>query len=283
MSDLEHAQKVWTEETLAIAGAIVTLTYNGTPSVERGLIRRDDEPVDAPVDEPTPREPAGLSAALMEELTARKTAALRVEVARNVPVALAAAVHALALPVFYPLGVNPSCLQVTLRETSAERHIRDEAGHAAVSVNADALARWSESLPSDSAEFWPWCLAQPQDTLLSLLAFVVAQAVNAVRLKADRPECGRLIAADALAKALSFDMAEWFTPDVGNYFGRISSAHIIAALCEAKGVSPAPSWTKMKKAELAALAAREIAGTGWLPEVLRARDPQSNELDEVAA
>jgi hypothetical protein len=39
----------------------------------------------------------------------------------------------------------------------------------------------------------------------------------------------------------------------------------------------------MKKAELAALAAREVAGTGWLPEVLRARDPQSDELDELAA
>lgn len=39
----------------------------------------------------------------------------------------------------------------------------------------------------------------------------------------------------------------------------------------------------VKKAELAALAAREVAGTGWLPEVLCARDPQSDELDELAA
>jgi hypothetical protein len=34
----------------------------------------------------------------------------------------------------------------------------------------------------------------------------------------------------------------------------------------------------MKKAELASLAEREIAGTGWLPAVLRARkadDPES--------
>lgn len=283
LSDLEHAQKVWTAETLAIAGAIVTLTFNGTPAVERGLILRGDEPEDDTVDESTPREPAGISAALIEELTARKTAALRDALAVNVPVALAAAVHALALPVFFPLGVNPSCLQVTLRETSPERHIGDEAGQAAASANADALARWSESLPSDSAGFWQWCLAQPQETLLSLLAFVVSQAVNAVRHKADRPESGRLVAADGLAKALSLNMAEWFTPDVDNYFGRINTAQIVAVLCEAKGVSPAPSWTKMKKAELAALAAREIAGTGWLPEVLRARDPQSDELDELAA
>ncbi|MBB3481922.1 MULTISPECIES: hypothetical protein [unclassified Rhizobium] len=40
-------------------------------------------------------------------------------------------------------------------------------------------------------------------------------------------------------------------------------------LCEAKGTPAAPAWSRMKKAELAALAAREVAGTGWLPEVLR--------------
>jgi hypothetical protein len=39
----------------------------------------------------------------------------------------------------------------------------------------------------------------------------------------------------------------------------------------------------MKKAELAALAAREVAGTGWLPEVLRARDPVPDELHDAAS
>lgn len=38
----------------------------------------------------------------------------------------------------------------------------------------------------------------------------------------------------------------------------------------------------MKKAELAALAAREVARTGWLPEVLRARDPLPDSLDDAA-
>jgi len=42
---------------------------------------------------------------------------------------------------------------------------------------------------------------------------------------------------------------------------RVSGAQIIAALCEAKGVPAAPAWNRMKKAELAALAAREGQGT----------------------
>jgi hypothetical protein len=40
---------------------------------------------------------------------------------------------------------------------------------------------------------------------------------------------------------------------------------ILAALQEVKG-STAPAWAKAKKSGLAAIAEREIAETGWLPE-----------------
>jgi hypothetical protein len=42
-------------------------------------------------------------------------------------------------------------------------------------------------------------------------------------------------------------------------------------LREAKGTEPAPAWEKLKKSELAAVAAREIEGRNWLPEPLRRR------------
>ena len=64
------------------------------------------------------------------------------------------------------------------------------------------------------------------------------------------------------------------------YFSRVSSAQTVTALCEAKGVPAAPAWSRMKKAELAALAAREIAGTRWLPEVLRT--PVGDTIGEAA-
>ena len=38
---------------------------------------------------------------------------------------------------------------------------------------------------------------------------------------------------------------------------------------EARQQPPAPAWEKLKKAELAELAEREIAATGWLPAPLR--------------
>jgi ParB family transcriptional regulator, chromosome partitioning protein len=38
----------------------------------------------------------------------------------------------------------------------------------------------------------------------------------------------------------------------------------------------------MKKADLAAFAARELSGSGWLPEVLRLRDCRIDQIDEAA-
>ena len=58
-------------------------------------------------------------------------------------------------------------------------------------------------------------------------------------------------------------------PNATNYFGKVSKAAIIKALREATGAT-APAWDAMKKAELANLAERKLAGTGWLPELLRA-------------
>jgi ParB family transcriptional regulator, chromosome partitioning protein len=54
-----------------------------------------------------------------------------------------------------------------------------------------------------------------------------------------------------------------------NFFTRINRNSILMVLEDAKGVPAAPGWAKLKKAELAPLAARQIAGTGWLPEPLR--------------
>ena len=67
-------------------------------------------------------------------------------------------------------------------------------------------------------------------------------------------------------------MTAWFTPTAENYFGRLSKAAIIDSLLDAKG-AVASAWATMKKSELASLAERELAGTRWLPHILRAPSP----------
>jgi hypothetical protein len=59
------------------------------------------------------------------------------------------------------------------------------------------------------------------------------------------------------------------SPDRRRVFRRISKAAILADLQDARQAPCAPSWEKMKKVELAALAERETAATGRLPEPLR--------------
>jgi hypothetical protein len=98
-----------------------------------------------------------------------------------------------------------------------------------------ALSAWGNRLPGNPAALWTWCLEQDQDTLLRLLAYGMAQTVNAVQLKSDDPECERFVHADALQKALGIDMTSWFRPTAENYFGRVSKAGIIEALKEPRG------------------------------------------------
>ena len=90
-----------------------------------------------------------------------------------------------------------------------------------------------------------------------------------------------MIHAAALADALKLDMAAWFTATAANYFTRIAKAKILETLREVKG-STAPTWEKLKKPDLAALAEREVSGKGWLPDLLRASKPEADQLLEAA-
>lgn len=93
--------------------------------------------------------------------------------------------------------------------------------------------------------------------------------MDAVQRKADRPDCTRLAHAHKLSQALGLEMTAWFAPTAESYFTRVSRSDILSALKEGKNLPAKRSWEKLKKSEIAALAAREIAGTGWLPQPLR--------------
>ena len=102
-----------------------------------------------------------------------------------------------------------------------------------------------------------------------MLAFCTAGAVDAIQTKQDRVDSSRLTHANQVAAAVGLDMKTWFTSTAQNYFTRVGKPQILAAIEEAKGQPPAPAWEKLKKAELANEAERQIAGTGWLPKPLR--------------
>jgi ParB family chromosome partitioning protein len=129
-------------------------------------------------------------------------------------------------------------------------------------------------LPAESANLWPWCLAQDQDRLLSLLAFCMSRTVNGIVTKFEGKE--RAHHANALASALNLDVAKWFTPTAANFFNRVSRQVILDCLAAA-GKPPTPETLKLKKGELAAFAESEVAGTGWLPDPMLLTQPKKED------
>jgi ParB family chromosome partitioning protein len=163
--------------------------------------------------------------------------------------------------VFYQGG--STCLQISTRLNSLKSVIKNAGDSKAVATLDADRGRWQDRLPGDCDDLWAWCLEQKQDTLLDLVAVCAAHAVDAVQTKHGGQDANSLRHADDLAEALQLDMRQWFTPTASNFFAKISKQAMLDSIAEAKGTPCAPSWEKLKKAELAALAERHTAGTGW--------------------
>ncbi len=264
-------ERQWTPEQLGMAGAVVSIGRDGKACIERGFVRPEDMPktpkakpaTGSGEQENAAAQAPGLSAALLESLTAQKSAALAAALADRPDVALATVVHAFASRVFLNGHHDDRVLQLAAFPQSLHRVEGSKASEHMEAVRK----KWSEAIASH-ADLWAWCLEQRQETLLDLLAFCAAVSVNAVQTKSDKGT-DRLQDAGKLASALNLDMNVWFVPNAENYFSRVSKPQILDALKEGRNQPPAPAWEKLKKTELAALAERELAGSGWLPEVLR--------------
>jgi ParB family chromosome partitioning protein len=275
IEEIKTSAETWSPETLAIAGAIVSLDHDGSVSVERGLVRKEDlSSEDLPPDDCTPETGVaragrnGLSPTLVADLTAHKSAAIAAELMAKPDVALAAVVHSLTLRAFYEGSSTDSCLQLSSRSFTLLPSLTDRNA----CTGFDAIKRQYElvhhRLPGDPLDLWQWCLNRSHDELLDLLALITATSVNAVQQKHDRADAPRFAHAGQLADALKLDMTAWFTPTAESYFSRVTRAQILAAIDEAKG-QHGPALDKLKKTELAARAEALVAGTGWLPEPLR--------------
>jgi len=271
IEEVENREHAWLPETLAIAGAVVSVGNDGQADVTRGLIRPADKPAKtakartaAAVTETVEAATGPLPAPLIESLTAQHSAAIAASLADNASLALVALVHTVALQSCYSGRSRDTCLQVT----SSPKSLRGTESSLAAEVMTRHRTSWSDRLPGDPACLWAWCCEQTQHRLLELLAYCMACSVNAVQAKADGPGGERLAHADDLAAALKVNMREWFKPTAENYFTKISRAGILEALKDGKGAI-APAWTTARKSDLACIAERELANTGWLPLLLR--------------
>ena len=134
---------------------------------------------------------------------------------------------------------------------------------AAQQLNADAQ-RWEEVIPSEPEERLTWLLAQPQESVLELIAFCTAMSVDLVQRRGSANTH-----ANTVATALRLDMADWWSVDQDNFLRSVSKAKIAEVVSEARGAEAAAPMAALKKAEACAQAAALLAGTRWLPKPMR--------------
>jgi ParB family chromosome partitioning protein len=187
--------------------------------------------------------------------------------AENPQVALAATVHAVALPLFGNHGYHTS-LDITLRSQRVADMVTVKADCKAHEAMADHAAYWGERLPSHPADLFAWCLEQPQDVLLALLAYCTASSVNAVQDKFDNGNSPRLAHASVLAEFLALDMASQWQPSVEGFYNKLSKAALLM-LAKDAGATLSLVVGNVKKLEAARDVMQAIAQTNWLPQIFR--------------
>ncbi|WP_323034340.1 ParB/RepB/Spo0J family partition protein [Pararhodobacter sp.] len=281
----------------AAAGAIVTLDRQGEMVVHRGLMREaeakalrtlerlrqgfsgeDDADSDGEDDEQP--KAASLSDRLVQRLSAHRTAALQIELARNPQAALAAVVHGMVQTVLQKGYYYRDSLPLEIRLIVQDR-LESMAPDWPESPSAVALAELQkaigEDLPQDSAELFAVLLAKPQDALVRLLAVCAAASVDVVTPRATAQQPGV-----ALAQAVGLDMAAWWQPTAEGYFKHVSKAVILDAAGEF-APDEVSRLAKLKKADIASEAERLVAGSGWMPAIFRVEGPQDMATDEDGA
>ena len=219
-------------------------------------------------------EEVELSAALVEDLTAHRTAALRAVLATRPDVALVAVTHALALQVCYEAMHHfdaGSALSLTTDKGGCrlDSHAKGIETSPAQERLSEIHSQWEARIPAAAKELWEWLIAQDQSVVMDLLAFCVGQTVHAVRVPHESPTQPRLVAADQLAKAVQLDMSDWWKATGESYLGRVKKDLILQAIAEGSGETNLEELGKLKKGELVTTAEARLSGTRWLPEILK--------------
>lgn len=290
LDEISESKETYLAEDKARSGVVLYVNYHGKLEAAIGIVKNEDEAEDAD-DTENGKVPASAKAkdntpqlthpaTLIEDLTAQKTAALRVELVHNPDVALAAVVHAMLLRVAYTGFVSEqSALQVSLTYERIEGSMKSPERCKAVTDFEGIQENYGHKIPGNPADLFGWCLSQSREELLLLLAYAAAHSVNAVEKKFTDRRSG-IEQANQLGRALNVRMTEWFETTADSYFNHINRQSIALAVAEAKGEDASLSVKAAgKKTEAVLIADRLIVGTGWLPAPIRIASDPSAEAD----
>ena len=305
---LRHA---YDADEIARGGVFVILSHDGEARIERGFIRAEDEvpetegdadvdggsvvdgvrvnrdgeiieggdrdadgntiPVSEAEDEDAGDAGKPLSDLLVRDLTSHRTLGLRLALGEQPDMALIAVTHALAAQTFYR-GVDATCLEIRPTSSVLASHADGIEDTAAGKALADRHAGWAADMPRDVADLWGFIAGLDHASVMALFAHCASLTVNAVKQPWERKPHAHATA-DRLATAVALDMTAHWTPTMRTYLGRVTKAHILAAVREAVSDAVAERIAGLKKTEMADAAEQLLAGTGWLPTALRTTRP----------
>ena len=294
-------------QEVARGGVFISLGAGGELKIERGFVKPEDEAVvetegetgdgDPDADD-TASDTGGVSIngknlaveqeeeddklrplpeRLIEDLTATRTVALRNALANNPAMAYIAGLHALVLQTFFHYSKN-SCLEITVQSVTfgGTNGLGDTPWAKEIDQRHEA---WGQDLPQNPRDLWDFLVALDDASRMALFAHCVSLSLNAV-VQQFRRRGDEVAHSDQLAHSIGFDMVEaGWAPTVDGYLSRVTKAHILQAVREARGDDAAQLIDHLKKADMAREAARLLDGSGWLPEQLQSTfdDPAADE------
>ncbi|MQB08000.1 ParB/RepB/Spo0J family partition protein [Agrobacterium tumefaciens] len=309
---IDAKRHTYDAQEIARGGVFVVVAHDGEARIERGFIRAEDEASepeeagngetvidgvrvngdgevldgdeqdsegdDVSANEQAPEEDAGddgkpVSDSLIRDLTAHRTLGLRLALGEQPDMALIAVIHALAAQTFYRGGGEAHCLEIRPTSNFLAAHADGIEDTAAAKMLADRHAGWAADVPRDVADLWGFIAGLDHASVMALLAHCASLTINAVKLPWESGKRRAHETADKLATAVTLDMTAHWTPTVRTYLGRVTKAHILAAVREALGDEAAERIADKKKLEMAEAAEQLLAGTGWLPPALRTERP----------
>lgn len=321
MERVDNLRHTYDADDIARGGVFVMLSHDGAARIERGFIRAEDEKPEPEAqagadgaggaevgadegsgvteegekqaspseteDEETEDDGKPLSDTLIRDLTAHRTLGLRLALGEQPDMALIAVTHTLAAQTFYR-GVEAHCLELRPVSTHLGGFAEGIEDTAAGKVLADRHAGWAGDMPRNVADLWGFVASLDHASVMALFAHCASLTVNAVKLPWEKKPRTQETA-DRLAAAVNLDMTAHWTPTARTYLGRVTKAHILAAVREAASDEAANRIAGMKKVEMAEAAEQLLAATGWLPPLMRmarpawSEEPQDGDAFQIAA
>lgn len=296
------------DELKASVGAFLVLDEHGQPRLDSGLyteISEDEDTMsgntatahghadrEAGQTSRSPRQTAGLSQRLADELAMQRRDILAVHVAADPALALDLATFLMVDgQVNYAFEKSGSSLAAT-RPTDPVPGFKTP-GAPAMTAYADAEEALDRSwVERDTrAERFDAFRALPEAARAAWLGHAVARTLEASLNLAGHFSCAFH---DHLGHLLGIEVARWWRPTGSNYFDRVPKNVALAALAEVGGPALAGPYAKAKKAELAEACERIFAGEfigeadvkqaalAWVPVEMRFAPPVVVEAGDKA-